>query len=110
MGRLLLFFLGYNYIPIRGRIASSKEAPVVVSNHMSFVEALYLPSLLLSMVISREENKKVVFIGTIMKQLQVIFVSRTDKDSRNTVCGSPSCIPPEQQPDHLASLDPLLHP
>jgi hypothetical protein len=36
--RLNLLSLGFFYIPIRGRIASPEQAPVLVSNHQTFVD------------------------------------------------------------------------
>lgn len=68
-----------------GRKATADEAPIVVSNHCSFVETVYLPSRLLSMAVSRLENKSIPIFGPMMHALQTIFVSRTDKDSRATV-------------------------
>jgi 1-acyl-sn-glycerol-3-phosphate acyltransferase len=41
---------------VNGRKASPDEAPIVVSNHISFVETIYLPARLLSMAVSRLEN------------------------------------------------------
>ena len=42
--RAILFWFGYYYIPSKGRIASVKEAPIVVANHTTFLEPLYLLS------------------------------------------------------------------
>jgi len=36
--RLNLLSLGFFYIPIRGSIASPEQAPVLVSNHQTFVD------------------------------------------------------------------------
>ena len=41
---------------VKGKKASPDEAPIVVSNHISFVETVYLPSRLLGMAVSRVEN------------------------------------------------------
>lgn len=36
--RLNLLSLGFLYIPIRGSVASPEQAPVLVSNHQTFVD------------------------------------------------------------------------
>jgi hypothetical protein len=36
--RLNLLSLGFFYIPIRGSVASPEQAPVLVSNHQTFVD------------------------------------------------------------------------
>ncbi|KAM3576955.1 hypothetical protein VYU27_001097 [Nannochloropsis oceanica] len=83
--RGIMFALGYHWISIKGKQASPQHAPIVVSNHCSFCEAIYLPGRLLSMAVSRRENAAIPFFGGLMQQVQCIFVSRTDKDSRTTV-------------------------
>jgi Ca2+-binding EF-hand superfamily protein/1-acyl-sn-glycerol-3-phosphate acyltransferase len=40
--RLMLFCFGYYYISVKGSPASAAEAPMLVANHISFIEPLFL--------------------------------------------------------------------
>ena len=40
--RSLLFAWGFHWIKVKGKRASAKEAPVIVPNHVCFIEPLYL--------------------------------------------------------------------
>lgn len=66
--RGIMFALGYHWIPIKGKQASPQHAPIVVSNHCSFCEAIYLPGRLLSMAVSRRENAAIPIFGGLMQQ------------------------------------------
>lgn len=43
---------------MHGRKAEPDEAPIVVSNHISFVETIYLPARFFCMAVSAAENAK----------------------------------------------------
>ncbi len=58
-GRGIMLALGFLHIKVKGRKASPDEAPIVVSNHISFVETIYLPARFLSMAVSAAENGKI---------------------------------------------------
>lgn len=58
-GRGIMLALGFVHIKVNGRKATPDEAPIVVSNHVSFVETIYLPARLLSMAVSRLENQHI---------------------------------------------------
>ena len=66
--RGIMFALGYHWISVKGKKASPQEAPIVVSNHCSFCEAIYLPGRLLSMAVSRRENAAIPIFGGLMQQ------------------------------------------
>jgi len=66
--RGIMFALGYHWISVKGKKASPHEAPIVVSNHCSFCEAIYLPGRLLSMAVSRRENAAIPIFGGLMQQ------------------------------------------
>mmetsp|Transcript_26684 Transcript_26684/g.48065 ORF Transcript_26684/g.48065 Transcript_26684/m.48065 type:complete len:330 (+) Transcript_26684:16-1005(+) len=73
--RLLLFGLGYWYIEERSK--PSRSAPVIVSNHVSFVDILYLmhsdasPSF-----VSKKLVQSWPCIGLIATSLQCVFIER----------------------------------
>lgn len=67
VARGLLLSMGYYWINVKGRPASSREAPIQVANHISFVDGIIMPAASLSMAISRAENASVPFFGAVMK-------------------------------------------
>ena len=83
--RLILFFLGYLYIPIFGKRASANEARIVISNHLTFVEPLLLVALYAPMPVAAREYVEMPIIGTIIQALQLIPIDRQDPDSRVNV-------------------------
>nr|CAB3263476.1 lysophosphatidylcholine acyltransferase 2-like [Phallusia mammillata] len=86
-GRMTLFLGGLRY-KIRGTRSNSTEAPIlVVAPHTSMFDIFaYFASHPPPSTLSRSENHDIPFIGTLMKCLQPILVSRKDSNSRrNTI-------------------------
>lgn len=74
--RFQLFLLGYHWIDIKGRAAPRKEAPVLIANHTSFVDPLYMATFHAAAPVSRAENATMPVIGGIIKAFQTLFVNR----------------------------------
>ncbi|XP_065676603.1 lysophosphatidylcholine acyltransferase 2-like [Hydra vulgaris] len=81
--RMASICCGFHYVPVKGKLAAAKDAPiVVVAPHTSFVDSLsFLPFGYLSAV-SASENLKVPVMGNYIRLLQPIVVSRADRDSK----------------------------
>ncbi|CAI5510212.1 unnamed protein product [Closterium sp. Naga37s-1] len=80
--RGVLLACGYNWIEVKGKIASRAEAPIIVCNHVTFVDPVFLFMAHLPMIITAKENMNIFIAGTIMKALQAITVDRASPTSR----------------------------
>lgn len=78
--RVLLFLLGYQWVKTKGE--ASAEAPIVISNHPSWFEHLWLLHVYVPSVVGKEDVKKVPLYGTYAKAIQTIFVKRSSPESR----------------------------
>lgn len=85
--RLILFVLGFYYIPVVGRKASSRvsvavshltsqEAPIIVSNHISYIEPLFFSGQGCSHV-AKSAIGEFPLLSAIARGLQLCFVDRT---------------------------------
>jgi lysophosphatidylcholine acyltransferase/lyso-PAF acetyltransferase len=79
--RINLFSLGFHWIPIRGREATRKEAPILVCNHTGFPDIWYFLWRCLPVGVSAAENLRFPVMCDLMLSQQTIFVDREDKDS-----------------------------
>lgn len=66
--RGVLFALGYHWIHVEGKLADSGDAPILVSNHLSFADPIFLAGCCLSMGISLEENARIPIFGALIRQ------------------------------------------
>ena len=81
-GRVCCRCCGFS-VSITGTRVSKSVAPVLVAApHSSFFDALAIFWSGLPFIVSREENKDLLFIGKCVQFAQAIFVSRDSKDSR----------------------------
>ena len=82
--RLMFFVIGFHIVRVRGKRASSKDAPIVViAPHSSFLDSVILVvSDPMPSGLSRIENLQIPFMGIVGKTSQPVFVSRNDPDSR----------------------------
>ena len=80
--RLFLVVLGYVWINEKGKPASCDEAPVIVANHMGFVEPVILLSKFLPSPVGAEETLMVPIVGVICQSLQCVTVRRKERSSR----------------------------
>jgi len=84
--RVNMMALGYWWIEREGTVASAKDAPIVIANHVTFVDGSPLLMILLPSPIAAYENLNIPLIGNVIKALSTILVDRTDKNSRhNTI-------------------------
>ena len=79
--RLVLFGLGYHYIKEIGRPASRRDAPIVVCNHITFVEPCFFFFRLFPTSVASTANLVIPVVGTIMRATQLIPVVRNDPGS-----------------------------
>lgn len=80
--RIVLFSLGVLSLEQEGQAASSAEAPIVIANHITFMDSVPLIAQLLPSPIAAYENLKQPLIGNIIRALCTVTVDRTDKQSR----------------------------
>ncbi|KAK4483434.1 hypothetical protein RD792_010621 [Penstemon davidsonii] len=80
--RAILFSFGYHWIKRRGKPAPREIAPVVVSNHVSYVDPIFFFYELFPTIVSSESHDSMPFVGTIIRAMQVIYVDRFSRSSR----------------------------
>ncbi|PKA66348.1 Lysophospholipid acyltransferase LPEAT2 [Apostasia shenzhenica] len=80
--RCILFSFGYHWITRIGRPASREIAPIVVCNHVSYVEPIFFFSELFPTIVASESHDTLPFVGTIIRAMQVIYVDRFSPSSR----------------------------
>eukprot|EP01095_Lingulamoeba_sp_RSL-Kostka_P000181 TRINITY_DN10285_c0_g1_i1.p1 TRINITY_DN10285_c0_g1~~TRINITY_DN10285_c0_g1_i1.p1 ORF type:complete len:548 (-),score=166.43 TRINITY_DN10285_c0_g1_i1:20-1663(-) len=80
--RIILFVFGFYYIPIKGKIVTSAEAPIVTPNHISIFDALFFTAYLTPSYVAKSDVIKIPIIGSIFKSLQPVLVDRNDPNSR----------------------------
>jgi len=83
LARGVLFCCGFHNVPVKGELAGSKKAPVVVVGpHSSFVDGFILSVLGSFSAVSRMENEKAPIIGHAVRLILPVSVVRDVKDSR----------------------------
>ncbi|XP_006656481.2 lysophospholipid acyltransferase LPEAT2 [Oryza brachyantha] len=80
--RCILFSFGYHWIRKKGRPAPRDLAPIVVSNHISYIEPIYFFYELFPTIVSSDSHDSIPFVGTIIRAMQVIYVDRFSPASR----------------------------
>ncbi|XP_057496388.1 LOW QUALITY PROTEIN: lysophospholipid acyltransferase LPEAT2-like [Actinidia eriantha] len=80
--RCILFAFGYHWIKRRGRPAPRETAPIVVSNHVSYIEPIFFFYELFPTIVAAESHDSIPFVGTIIRAMQVIYVNRFSPSSR----------------------------
>lgn len=88
LGRIMVFCMGFQNVKVKGKRATSQDAPVIcVAPHSSFFDVFIMffcsgvPSSL-----SRAENSKVLLLSALLEFTQPVLVKREDPNSRqNTV-------------------------
>jgi len=81
--RIMLFSLGFWWISEKGRQVSRAEAPIILSNHITFVDAIYFLFACRPMGVGKKEMAKIPVAGTLQSAFQSILVDRSSKDSRH---------------------------
>ncbi|KAL6124319.1 hypothetical protein ACLB2K_076832 [Fragaria x ananassa] len=80
--RCILFAFGYHWIRRKGKPAPRATAPIVVSNHVSFIEPIFYFYELFPTIVASESHDSLPFVGTIIRAMQVIYVNRFAPSSR----------------------------
>ncbi|CAM6038395.1 unnamed protein product [Sphagnum compactum] len=86
--RAVLFTMGYYYIPVKGRPAHRSQAPIIVCNHISFVDPIFVFYRHLPVIVSAKENVEMPIVGVFLKALQIIPVDRVSAESRHHAAGN----------------------
>ncbi|XP_048235377.1 lysophospholipid acyltransferase LPEAT2 isoform X3 [Ricinus communis] len=80
--RCILFSFGYHWIKRKGNPAPREIAPIVVSNHVSYIEPIFYFYELFPTIVAAESHDSIPFVGTIIRAMQVIYVNRFSQSSR----------------------------
>ncbi|KAJ0111334.1 hypothetical protein Patl1_00326 [Pistacia atlantica] len=80
--RFILFSFGYHWIRRKGKPASREIAPIIVSNHVSYIEPIFYFYELCPTIVASESHDSIPFVGTIIRAMQVIYVNRFSQSSR----------------------------
>ncbi|XP_047334084.1 lysophospholipid acyltransferase LPEAT2-like [Impatiens glandulifera] len=80
--RCILFSFGYHWIRRKGRPAPREIAPIVVSNHISYIEPIFFFYELFPTIVSSDSHDSIPVVGTIIRAMQVIYVNRFSPASR----------------------------
>ncbi|OWM64981.1 lysophospholipid acyltransferase LPEAT2 isoform X2 [Punica granatum] len=80
--RCILFSFGYHWIRRKGKPAPRDIAPIVVSNHVSYIEPIFYFYELFPTMVASESHDSLPFVGTIIRAMQVIYVNRFSPSSR----------------------------
>ncbi|XP_074279931.1 lysophospholipid acyltransferase LPEAT2-like [Silene latifolia] len=80
--RCILFSFGYQWIKRKGRPVSREIAPIVVSNHVSYIDPIFYFYELFPSIVSSDSHDSIPFVGTIIRAMQVIYVNRFSPASR----------------------------
>nr|XP_024380993.1 lysophospholipid acyltransferase LPEAT2-like isoform X2 [Physcomitrium patens] len=83
-GRGILFCFGFHWIRRIGRPARKEVAPIVVSNHVSFIDPIFYFYELFPSIVSSKSHDSLFLAGTIIRAMQVIPVDRTSAESRKS--------------------------
>uniref|UniRef100_A0A8D2HNB5 Lysophosphatidylcholine acyltransferase 2 n=1 Tax=Urocitellus parryii TaxID=9999 RepID=A0A8D2HNB5_UROPR len=86
LGYALYFSMGFK-VSVKGKAASALEAPIfVVAPHSSFFDGIACIVSGLPSLVSRYETVQIPMIGSLLRAVQPVLVSRVDPDSRkNTI-------------------------
>ncbi|KAM7275285.1 hypothetical protein ACFE04_017151 [Oxalis oulophora] len=80
--RGILFAFGYHWIRRKGKPVPRNIAPIIVSNHVSYVEPIFFFYELFPTMVASESHDSIPFVGTIIRAMQVIYVDRFAPSSR----------------------------
>ncbi|KAH9533634.1 hypothetical protein CY35_18G062200 [Sphagnum magellanicum] len=80
--RGVLFCFGFHWIKRTGRPARREIAPIVVSNHVCFMDPIFYFFELFPSIVSSNSHESIPLVGTVIQAMQVIPVDRLSPDSR----------------------------
>ncbi|XP_071542032.1 lysophosphatidylcholine acyltransferase 2 isoform X2 [Panulirus ornatus] len=87
IGRMMMRCYGYQWIKIKGRMATKAEAPIlIVGPHSSFFDAIAVYWSNVPCLVNRIENLQLPLFGKYIDYTQPVYVWREDTNSRqNTI-------------------------
>ncbi|THG04808.1 hypothetical protein TEA_021839 [Camellia sinensis var. sinensis] len=101
--------LCYHWIKHRGRPAPRETAPIVVSNHVSYIDPIFFFYELFPTIVASESHDSIPFVGTIIRAMQVVYVNRSSPSSRKHAVNEikvveylPDVAPLENQKENAA--------
>ena len=77
-----LFCLGFHRVEERGAPAPRDAAPILASNHTSFVEAFYLTQRFRASGMAAEDLAAIPMVGNVLRALEFVLVDKADDASR----------------------------
>ncbi|KAJ0914248.1 putative plasmalogen synthase [Helianthus annuus] len=80
--RGILFSFGYHWIKRKGKPAPRETAPILVSNHVSYIDPIFFFYELSPTIVASESHDSMPFVGVIIRAMQVIYVNRLSYQSR----------------------------
>lgn len=80
--RCILFSFGYHWIKRKGWPAPREIAPIVVSNHVSYIDPIFYFYELFPTIVASDSHDSMPVVGTIIRAMQVIYVNRFSPSSR----------------------------
>lgn len=69
--RAVMFTMGFYWISVTGKPAHRSVAPIIVSNHIGFLDPVYVFYRHLPVIVAGKENVEMPFIGMFLRALQV---------------------------------------
>ncbi|KAL8192403.1 hypothetical protein R6Q57_027588 [Mikania cordata] len=81
-GRVILFSFGYHWIKRKGKPAPRETAPMLVSNHVSYIDPIFFFYELSPTIVTSESHDSMPIVGVIIRAMQVIYVNRFSYQSR----------------------------
>ncbi|CAI0471980.1 unnamed protein product [Linum tenue] len=72
----------YQWIRRKGKPAPRGIAPIVVSNHVSYIDPIFYFYEMCPTIVASESHDALPFVGTIIRAMQVIYVDRFSQPSR----------------------------
>lgn len=80
--RGILFSFGYHWIKRKGKPAPREIAPIIVSNHVSYIDPIFYFYEFFPTIVASDSHDSMPFVGTIIRAMQVIYVNRFTPSSR----------------------------
>ncbi|KAH0933160.1 hypothetical protein HID58_010277 [Brassica napus] len=80
-------FCSYQWIRRKGKPARREIAPIIVSNHVSYIEPIFYFYELSPTIVASESHDSLPLVGTIIRAMQVIYVNRFSQASRKDAVG-----------------------
>jgi len=64
----------YHWIKRKGKLAPREIAPIVVSNHVSYIDPIFYFFEFFPTIVAAESHDSMPFVGTIIRAMQVILL------------------------------------